>query len=160
LEYELGRYLSEQYDHLSYERIVSGPGLVNIYKFLRDTGRGEEPDWLAEEMERSDPAAAISSAALAEKSPLCEQALDVFLELFGAETGNVALTFMARGGVWLGGGIVVKILERLKSTDHFMAGFTDKGRLTGLMRKIPIRVILNDKTALLGAASHAFRIAD
>ena len=159
LEYELGQYLAKQYEHLSYERIVSGPGLVNIYGFLRETGRGEEPDWLSAELHSSDPAAVISKAALAGRSPLCEQALDLFLELFGAEAGNVALTFMARGGVWLGGGIVVKILPRLKSTPHFLSGFTSKGRLRNLMERIPIRVILNDKTALLGAASHAFTVA-
>jgi glucokinase len=159
LEYELGQYLARQYEHLSYERIVSGPGIVNIYQFLRETGRGEEPEWLAAELKKGDPAAAISRAALEGRSSLCEQTLDVFLELFGAEAGNVALTFMARGGVWLGGGIVVKILPRLKATPHFLSGFTSKGRLRSLMEAIPIRVILNDKTALLGAASHAFTIA-
>lgn len=156
LEYELGQHLAKEYEHLSYERIVSGPGLVNIYEFLRDSGRGEEPDWLASEMQAKDPAAAISAAALSQRSPLCEQTLDVFLELFGAEAGNMALKFMARGGVWLGGGIVVKVLPRLKSTPHFLNGFTSKGRLTELMKKIPVRVILNDKTALLGAAAHGF----
>lgn len=157
LEYELGQYLTPKYDHLSYERIVSGPGLVNIYQFLLETGRGTQPDWLAAELqEADDKAAVISNAGMAGKCPVCEWTLDIFLSLFGAEAGNVAMTFMARGGVWLGGGIVVKILPRLKATSHFLDGFTSKGRLRRVMEKIPVRVILNDKTALLGAASFAF----
>jgi glucokinase len=106
--------------------------------------------------EKSDPAALISNAALTGRSALCEQALDLFLELFGAEAGNMALKYMALGGVWLGGGIVVKVLSRLKANGLFLRGFTDKGRLAGLMKEIPVRAILNDKTALLGAAQHAF----
>jgi glucokinase len=156
LEVELAEFLMKEHEHLSYERIVSGPGLVNIYRFLRDTRRGEEPTWLADELKKSDPAAVISSAAMSGRSPLCEQALDVFIELFGAEAGNMALKYMALGGVWLGGGIVVKILSRLKATGLFMSGFTSKGRLAETMKEIPVRAILNDKTALLGAAQHAF----
>jgi glucokinase len=133
--------------------------LVNIYRFLRDTGRGEEPAWLTAEMAQRDAAACISNAALAGRSPLCEQALDVFLELYGAEAGNMALKVMARGGVWLGGGIVVKVLERLQASGGFMRAFTDKGRLRQLMQNIPVRVILNDATALLGAARYAYDLA-
>ncbi len=156
LELELAAFLLDEHEHLSYERIVSGPGLVNVYRFLRDTGRGDEPDWLAREIAENDPAATISAAALAGRSSLCEQALDLFIELFGAEAGNMMLSYMATGGVWLGGGIVVKILDRIKSTTRFMSGFTSKGRLSDLMNEVPVRVILNDKTALLGAAKHAF----
>jgi glucokinase len=156
LELELAAFLMEEHEHVSYERIVSGPGLVNIYRFLRDTGRGEEPAWLAQEMASHDPGAVISNAALTNRSPLCEQALDMFIELFGAEAGNMMLSYMATGGVWLGGGIVVKILGRIKAQNHFMSGFTSKGRLKDVMRDVPIRAILNDQTALLGAAKHAF----
>ncbi len=156
LELELAAFLMEEHEHVSYERIVSGPGLVNIYRFLRDTGRGEEPAWLAQEMANKDPGAVISNAALTNRSALCEQALDMFIELFGAEAGNMMLSYMATGGVWLGGGIVVKILSRIKARKHFMSGFTSKGRLTEVMRDVPIRAILNDQTALLGAAKHAF----
>jgi glucokinase len=152
LEMELATFLMRNHQHLSYERIVSGPGLVNIFEFLRESGRASAPASLLEEMQATDPAAVISQAALQGKYPICEQALDIFLEIFGAEAGNVALTFMAKGGVWLGGGIVVKILPRVKGTDCFMKGFTHKGRLIELMERIPVRVILNDKTALLGAA--------
>ncbi len=112
LEIELLSFLLKEFDHVSSERVVSGPGLVNIYRFLRDTQRGEEPSWLADELKKADPAAVISQAALAKRSPLCEQALDLFIELFGAEAGNMALNYMATGGVWLGGGIPVKILSR------------------------------------------------
>lgn len=159
LQYELYEYLLAQYDHVSYERIVSGPGLVNIYRFLRDTGRGPEPAWLAEELNKSDAAAVISKTAMDGRSPLCEQALDMFLELYGTETGNMALKVMARGGVWLGGGIVVKVRERLLSTGGFLKAFTNKGRLRKLMEDIPVRIILNEHTALLGAARYALDLA-
>ncbi len=159
LEIELLEYLMQIYtEHVSPERVVSGPGFMHIYEFLRDTGRGEEPDWLTEQIRDpdNDPAVCVTKAGLAGRSPLCEQTLDLFVELLGAEAGNMALKVMARGGVWLGGGIIVKILDRVKSTDCFMRGFTDKGRLDDIMREMPVRVILNDKTALLGAARHAF----
>ena len=110
-------------------------------------------------MAKRDAAACISNAALAGRSPLCEQALDLFLELYGAEAGNMALKVMARGGVWLGGGIVVKILKRLQASGGFVRAFTDKGRLRPLMQNIPVRVILNDATALLGAARYAYDLA-
>lgn len=155
LEIELLRFLLNEYDHVSYERIVSGPGLVNIYRFLRDTQGGDEPAWLAEELKQADPAAVISQAALAHRSPLCEQALDLFIALFGAEAGNMAMNYMATGGIWLGGGIPVKILSRLKTTEVFMNAFLDKGRLRNQLLEMPVRVILNDRTGLLGAARHA-----
>lgn len=157
LEVELLRFLLREFEHVSYERIVSGMGLVNIYRFLRDTGRGDEAAWLTEELRKPDQAAVISQAALAGRSPLCVQALDLFIELFGAEAGNMALNYMATGGVWLGGGIPVKILSRLKSTDLFLKAFLDKGRLQNRLQEMPVRVILNDKTGLLGAARHAAR---
>jgi len=109
---ELLRYLRDRFDdgHVSYERVVSGPGLVNVFHFLRDTGRGTEPKWLTDEMLHSDPAAAISHAAIAAKCPLCEQAVDLFVSIYGAEAGNLALKIMAAGGVYLGGGIAPKML--------------------------------------------------
>lgn len=155
LEIELLRFLLREFEHVSYERIVSGPGLVNIYRFLCATGRGEEPAWLADELRASDPAAVIAHAALTNRAPVCVQALDLFIALFGAEAGNVAMTYMATGGVWLGGGIPVKILDRLQSTDLFMNAFLDKGRLRNRLQEMPVRVILNDRTGLLGAARWA-----
>jgi glucokinase len=151
LQIELHGHLLREFDHVSWERVVSGPGLHNLYRFLRDTGRGEEPAWLRQEMHQGDPSAAISRAALAEKSPLCMQALDLFVTLYGAEAGNLALKIMATGGVFIGGGIAPKILQKLID-GPFMAAFTAKGRLQDLLQEIPVRVILNDKIGLQGAA--------
>ena len=151
LESELLHWLSTQFEHVSWERLVSGPGLVNVYRFLRDTRRGEEPAWLAEEMRAGDPAAVISRAAQGGKSPLCGQALDLFMGLYGSEAANLALKIMATGGVYVGGGIAPKNLDKLKD-GTFMKRFVAKGRMQPLLEAMPVRVILNDKTALLGAA--------
>ncbi len=151
LELDLLRHLQIRFGHVSYERAVSGPGLVNLYQFLRDTGRGEEPQWLADEMLQSDPAACISKAALSGKCGLCEQAVDLFVSLYAAEAGNLALKLMATGGVYLGGGIAPKLLAKLAGP-LFMQSFVAKGRMQTLMESMPVRVITNDKTALLGAA--------
>jgi glucokinase len=151
LEIDLLRHLQTRFGHVSYERAVSGPGLVNLYQFLRDTGRGEESQWLTEEMLHSDPAACISKAALAGKSALAEQAVDLFVSLYAAEAGNLALKLMATGGVYLGGGIAPKLLSKLAGP-LFMQSFVAKGRMQTLMESMPVRVITNDKTALLGAA--------
>jgi glucokinase len=151
LEVDLFRYLSGHYGHVSCERIVSGPGLVNVFHFLRDTGRGTEPKWLTDEMAHGDAAAAISRAALNGKCPLCEQALDLFVSVFAAEAGNLALKLMATGGVYLGGGIAPKMLPKL-SGPLFMQAFVGKGRMQPLLEAMPVKVITNDKTALMGAA--------
>ena len=148
---ELFRYLYSRYGHVSYERVVSGPGLVNVFEFLRDTGRGKVPRWLSEEMQKMDPAAAISAAAMDAKCPMSEQAMDIFVSVFGAEAGNLALKFKATGGVFLAGGIAPKILPKL-ATPLFLEAFLDKGRLRHLMEVMPVKVITNDKLALLGAA--------
>ena len=151
LEMQLLQYLVARFGHVSYERILSGPGLVNVFSFLRDTGHGRPDAWLVEEMEKSDPAAAISKAALQGKCELCEQALELFISIYGAEAGNMALKVMATGGIFLGGGIAPKILARLKGP-LFMDAFRGKGRMQRLLESIPVSVIVNDKTALLGAA--------
>ncbi len=156
LETELLRYLLTRFAHVSYERVLSGPGLYNIYQFLRDTGRGEEPAWLSEELRQQDPAATISQAALSGRCALCVQALDLFVSLYGAEAGNLALKVMATGGLYVGGGIAPKIMQKLQDAT-FMQAFTAKGRMQPLLEAIPVRVILNDKTALLGAA-HCARL--
>ena len=154
LETELLRYLRLRFGHVSYERIVSGPGLVNVFNFLRDTGRGVEPKWLADEMLHSDPAAAISRAAIDGKCGLSEQAIDLFVSIYGAEAGNLALKIMATGGIYLGGGIAPKMLPKLAGP-LFMEGFLSKGRMQHLLEAIPVKVITNDKVALLGAARFA-----
>jgi glucokinase len=154
LQLELLGYLLRELTHVSWERVLSGPGLYHIYRFLRDTGRGEEPAWLEEEIRQGDPAAVISQAALAGTSALCGQALDLFVSLYGAEAGNLALKLMATGGVFVGGGIAPKIITKLLNST-FIEAFTAKGRMQSLLQDIPVRVILNDKTALLGAARFA-----
>jgi glucokinase len=151
LQVELFRYLHARYGHVSYERILSGPGLVNVFEFLRDTGKGKVPEWLAEQMLKMDPAAAVSEAAMGGKCPMCVQALDIFVSVFGAEAGNLALKLKATGGVFLAGGIAPKILSHLTSP-IFIQAFLGKGRMQHLMEIMPIKVITNDKLALLGAA--------
>jgi glucokinase len=133
---------------------VSGPGLVNVYGFLRDTHRGEEPSWLTDELAHGDPAAVISRNAVAGRSPLAEAALDLWVSIYGAEAGNLALKLMATGGVYLGGGIAPKVVSRLSSS-LFMQAFVSKGRLQSLLESIPVKLITNDKVALYGAARYA-----
>jgi len=151
LEIELLRYLAARYGHVSCERVLSGPGLVNIFQFLRDTGRGTEPAWLTEEMKRGDPAAAISRAAMDGKCGLSAQALDIFVSIYAAEAGNLGLKLLATGGVYLGGGIAPKLLPKLKDP-RFMQTFVSKGRMRSLMESMPVKVITNDNAALMGAA--------
>jgi glucokinase len=150
LEMDLLRYMLGRFEHVSYERVLSGPGLHNIYQFLRETGRGEEPAWLAEQIAQGDPSAAISKSALEGTSAICVQALDVFVSVYGAESGNLALKMLATGGMYVGGGIAPKIIRKLSST-AFMKAFSAKGRSGGLLKDVPVRVITNDRTALLGA---------
>ncbi|MBI1749382.1 MAG: glucokinase [Acidobacteria bacterium] len=154
LHLELHRWLLQKFPHVSWERVLSGPGLVNVYGFLRDTGHGDEPAWLAEEMRQGDPAPVISRNALAGKSPLCEKALDLFVELYGAEAGNVALKFLATGGVYIGGGIAPRILPKLQAP-AFRDAFLAKGRMRPLLETMPLRIILNERAALVGAARRA-----
>jgi glucokinase len=151
LEIELLRYLLAKFGRVSYERVLSGPGLVNIYHFLRDTGRGQEPKWLAEAMTVGDPAAAISQSALNGKSSLSEQALDMFVAIYGAEAGNLALKILATGGIFVTGGIAPKILPKL-SNKLFLDAFLDKGRMRPLLESMPVQVIVNENIGLLGAA--------
>jgi glucokinase len=150
LEIELLRYLMDRFEHVSYERVLSGPGLHNIFQFLRDSGRGEEPAWLAEQIAQGDPSAAIATSALEGTSDICVHALDIFVSVYGAEAGNLALKVVATGGMFVGGGIAPKILRKLSSST-FIKAFTAKGRMGHLLQAIPVRVITNDKTALLGA---------
>ncbi len=159
-EMEIGllRYLLRKHDHVSNDRIISGNGLVTIYEFLRDSGSAE-PGWLREELAQADdPAAAISRLALDGRSELCVRALDLWTAAFGAEAGNLALKALATFGVYLGGGITPKILPKL-TDGTFLTAFRSKGRLSPLLEAMPVRIILNDKTALYGAARYALQIA-
>lgn len=154
LEMELLNHVLNRHRRVSYERLVSGPGLAQIYHFLRDARKGEEPQWLTEQLRGGDPAPVISKCALEGTSPLCLMALELFVSLYGAEAGNLALKLLATGGVYLGGGIAPKIIAKLKEPE-FLNAFTAKGRMRPLLQDIPVRVIMNPKTALLGAARHA-----
>jgi glucokinase len=154
-EFEMLEYLREQVGgRVSYERVLSGMGIHNIYTFLRDRGHFEEPAWLADEIRSGDPSAAISRAALAGKSELAETTLQMFVEIYGAMAGNLALLLKSVGGLYVGGGIAPKIMPKL-TDDSFMRNYVDKGRMSGLVKSIPVRVILDDKTALYGAARRA-----
>jgi glucokinase len=154
LETELLLYLHSQFGHVSTERVLSGPGLYNIYKFMRDIKKQSETSVVIEALRDGDPSAVIARAGIEGDSPLCSRVLDMFVSLYGAEAGNVALRYFAVGGVYLGGGIAPKIIERLKKPG-FMLSFMNKGRLSPLLESIPVRVILNDQTALLGAGCAA-----
>lgn len=154
LEMELLRYLRQRLDHVSYERLCSGSGLPNIYTFLRDTGFASEPAWLTERLrEATDPTPVIVEAALRNDRPceICTITLDLFVSILGAEAGNLALKLIARGGVYLGGGIPPRILPALDD-QRFVRAFLHKGRMTDLLIGIPVHVILNPKSALMGVA--------
>lgn len=152
LEAELWAYLHARHGHISWERILSGPGLVSVYEFLRDEGHGEEPSWLTTELaEAADRAGTISRAAQQRCCSLATQALQLFIRMYGEEAGNLALKLMSTGGVYIGGGIAPKLMERLEH-GPFMDGFLNKGRMAEPLRAIPVHIVLNDKTGLMGAA--------
>jgi glucokinase len=150
-EIELLRHLLGQRSHVSVERLVSGPGLLTIYSWLKEYRGHTEPKWLQEMFTLKDASQVISEAALAEKEPLCVESLDMFVSILGSVAGNLALTGMTTGGIYLAGGICPKILPKLTEAG-FMKAFTAKGRFEEFLSGIPVRVILNDKAALLGAA--------
>jgi glucokinase len=157
LEVELFRYLLNKYSRVSYERVLSGPGLRNIYEFLRDSGRQEEPEWLRDELaSAADPTMVISHVGMNGKAAICEQALDIFVSVYGAEAGNLALKLLATGGVYLSGGIAARILPRLQQP-AFLQAFVSKGRMQPLMEKIPVKVVNNDQVGVIGAARYAAR---
>lgn len=155
LEIELFRYLYDRFGHVSYERVLSGIGLLHIYQFLRDSKRcAPEPEWLSKKINREDPSAVISETAQQKKNRICVMALDIFASIYGAAAGNLALQVMAVGGIYIGGGIAPKIIWKLKD-GTFMQAFKDKGRLSEFVARVPVKVIMNDGAALLGAASRA-----
>ena len=151
LEAAMLSWMLRQHAHVSYERFLSGPGLHNIYRFLIEYGCGQEPDWLREAIATGDPGAEISHAAMEKGSEICQTALDLFVNVYGAEAGNIALKMLATGGVFIGGGIAPKILRELQKP-RFMEAFLTKGRMRPLLEGVPVKVIVNDLTALHGAA--------
>lgn len=158
LEVKLWRYLSKRFGHVSYERILSGPGKLDLYYFVRDLHGGREPRWLTQALRAGDPSAVVSEMALAERSSVCAQALSLFVSIYGAEAGNLALKVLARGGVYVGGGIAPTILPKLRD-GTFMEAFLEKGRLSPLLSEVPVKVILDDRAALYGAAHYARHVA-
>ncbi len=155
-EWELRSFLQKKYDHVSYERVCSGKGIPNIYQFLKESGYAEEPEWLGDRLaEVDDPTPVIVNTALSKEKDckLCEETLRIFISVLGAEAGNMALRLMATGGVYLGGGIPPRIINTLKQP-AFMQSFTQKGRFSEFLSKIPVYVIKNPKVALVGAACH------
>lgn len=158
LQIGLLNYLAERHSHVSYERLLSGPGLVNIFEFLRNhEGRQPTPE-LQAALEVYDPAAAISHCALAGSDELAVAALELFVRIYGAEAGNLALKVLARGGVYVAGGIAPQIIDKLKD-GQFMQAFVDKGRFEELLGRIPVYVVLNPEVGLLGAVRLAERIS-
>lgn len=154
IEVELLKYLKGIYQHVSYERVLSGPGLVNIYNFLKDTLCEKEPPGLAEQFENNDPAAVISITGLQGTYKISEKALDMFASILGAKAGNMVLSFLSTGGVYFAGGIAPKIADKL--TDGTVRkSYLDKGRLSYLVERTPLYIIHDDKATLLGAASIA-----
>jgi glucokinase len=160
LEIELIQYLIDRFGRVSYERILSGEGLSHLYQFLRDAKKFDnEPEWLSKKIQQEDPASVISETAKQKRSRLCVKALDMFSSIYGAAAGNLALQVMAIGGVYLGGGIAPKIIWKLKD-GTFMRAFKNKGRLSDIVAQIPVKVIMNDMAALLGAAYRATELLD
>ncbi len=156
LEMDFLRYLQRRHEHVSWERVVSGMGLLDLHDFLRGYYKSVVPQWLAEEMRTGDAAAAISRAALTGSDDVCVETLDRFVQLYGAEAGNLALKTMSRGGVYVGGGIAPKILPLLQR-DIFMQAFLKKGRMRHVLEAMPVHVILNERAALYGSALYAGR---
>jgi len=160
LEAELLGYLLDRFDHVSYERVCCGIGIPNIYAFLRDSRQAEEPAWLAEQLAGvEDPTPTIVGAALdaERRCEICVATLDIFISTLGAEAGNLALKVLATGGVYLGGGIPPRIMPALQQ-GRFLEAFRNKGRMSDLVARMPVHVILNPKVALLGAAYHGLGV--
>jgi glucokinase len=153
-EIALLRHLLRRWPHVSWERVVSGPGIVNLFEYVRDVERLDVPPALADAMAAGDAAAAITGAGLARTAPIATATLDLFATLYGAEAGNLALKLKALGGVYVGGGIAPKVLEKLRD-GTFIEAFRAKGRFRDLLESIPVHVIINPHTALHGAARFA-----
>lgn len=154
LQTELLVYLQKKYGRVSCERILSGPGIRHIYEFLRDEHKADEPAWLHDQLAAAqDASPVISQLALEGKAPICEQALLIFVEVFGAEAGNCALHYMTTGGIFIGGTIAARIEKKMKDGD-FMRSFLDKGRMESLLKDMPVKIIANDDCGLMGAARY------
>lgn len=155
VEIELLEYLMKKLQgRVSWERVVSGPGVTNIYEFLRDVKGMDEPDWLRERMRTEDRNAVIGEIGEQCTNELCTKTLEMFVSAYGAEAGNLTLKALALGGMYLGGGIAPKIQKTMQG-GKFMEAFVDKGRLTELLIQTPVYIILESRAALIGAAAFA-----
>ena len=167
IEIDLFKYLQTKLnqEHISVERIVSGQGIVNIYQYLRDSNFERESSaigdkirsWEQQKNKMIDAAAIISQAALNKSDPLCIKTLEIFVEAYGAETGNLALNFLPYGGIYIAGGIAAKILPLMKE-ERFLLAFKEKGRMSPLLDKIPLHIILNPQVGLIGSILHALQL--
>jgi glucokinase len=155
-EIDLLRFLRQKYNgRISWERVVSGMGMTSVFEFLRDVRGMEVPKALAEEIAAvDDPNAVITTNGMSGKSEICVKTLDMVISAYGAEAGNLALKVLSVGGLYVGGGIAPRLLEKLKD-GSFMKAFTDKGRLSQLLINMPVRIILESRAAMLGAAAYA-----
>jgi glucokinase len=158
-EVELLYFLRKRYSRVSYERLLAGPGLVNIFNFLDQALHRPVAPSVRERLQTEDPAAVVGQAGVAGLCATCVEAVDIFLSLYGAQAGNLALTVMGIGGVYVGGGIVTKLLPKI-TTGAFMNSFRAKGRYAQLMAEIPVYIILNPNTSQLGAAQAACELLD
>lgn len=145
------RWLRAEYGRASCERVLSGPGLVDVYRFLLDTGRADEAPGTTARFRSGDAAAVVSERGLEGSDPACRRALEVFAEVYGARAGNFALAVQATGGVYLGGGISPKILPALRG-DGFREAFADKGKMATVVESVPVRAITDPDAGVLGAA--------
>lgn len=148
-DFELYNYLKKKFGHVSWERLICGPGIVNIYNFLRDKKKWTEPVWLMKKIKEGDAAAIISQYV--DKSAICKETMEHFIRYLAYESANIVLKFKASGGLFIGGGIAPKIIS-LFTNNNFYNSFCQSGRLNYLLEKVPIKIILNPQTALLGAA--------
>jgi glucokinase len=158
LQDKLLLYLRRNYGRVSWERVISGPGLMRVFSFLQDSGLGLPSKQLLEATKHQgvDPAEIIADYGLRKLDPLAVRALDLFVAAYGAFAGNMALGSLARGGVYVAGGIAPKIIHRLKE-GAFMRAFTGRGAFTPLLSGIPVKVVMDAKVGLRGALGVAAR---
>ena len=154
---ELLRYLIERFGHVSYERVCCGRGLVNIYEFLCTQNPAAETDAMKQAMSTGDPAAAVSIAGLEGSDEIASQAMHLFAKIYGQQAGNLALTCMSAGGVYIAGGIAPKVIDKLKD-GTLTTAFNAKGRMVKLTEVMPVRVVMNANVGLMGAALAASRL--
>ena len=148
----LWSYLHREWTHVSYDRIVSGPGIRRIFDYYVETHRLHGDAWVKSIQSSDDPAAAISQAA--ESVEIAAEVMKTFVRLYGAEAGNLALLTLPKGGLYIAGGIAPKILSWLK-TPYFIESFRAKGRMSALVARFPVMVITDTRVGLKGAALHA-----